>query len=72
MINIATPPMLRGDPLRPWTRVATFSVEKPLRVGVSEARGMAAAAERRNTVTACCFNWRYAPANASRHRTTTK
>jgi predicted dehydrogenase len=29
---------------------------------VSEARVMSAAAEAANTVTACCFNWRYTPA----------
>ena len=37
-------------------------VEKPISVGVPEARVMSAAAEAANTVTACCFNWRYAPA----------
>jgi predicted dehydrogenase len=37
-------------------------VEKPISVGVPEARVMAAAAEAAKTVTACCFNWRYAPA----------
>jgi predicted dehydrogenase len=37
-------------------------VEKPMSVGVGEAADMVAAAERSSSVTACCFNWRYAPA----------
>ena len=37
-------------------------VEKPMSIGVPEARIMANAAEDAETVTACSFNWRYAPA----------
>jgi predicted dehydrogenase len=43
-------------------------VEKPISVGVPDARVMAAAAEAAKTVTACCFNWRYAPAYQTAHK----
>jgi predicted dehydrogenase len=63
VISIATPPVLRSDPLlAALNHGCHVLVEKPVGVGVSEARVMAAAAEAANTVTACCFNWRYAPA----------
>ena len=55
--------MLRGDPLlAALDRGLHVLVEKPISVGVPEARVMAAAAEAATPVTACCFNWRYAPA----------
>ena len=63
VISIATPPVLRSDPLlAALNQGCHVLVEKPVSVGVPEARVMAAAAEAANTVTACCFNWRYAPA----------
>jgi predicted dehydrogenase len=36
-------------------------VEKPFSVGLADARAMARAARRAETVTAVCFNWRFAP-----------
>jgi predicted dehydrogenase len=63
VISIATAPMLRSDPLlAALDQGCHVLVEKPISVGVPEARVMSAAAEAANTVTACCFNWRYAPA----------
>ena len=63
VISIATAPMLRSDPLlAALDQGCHVLVEKPISVGVPEARVMAAAAEAAKTVTACCFNWRYAPA----------
>jgi predicted dehydrogenase len=63
VISIATAPMLRSDPLQAaLDQGCHVLVEKPISVGVSEARVMSAAAEAANTVTACCFNWRYTPA----------
>ncbi len=69
VISIATPPVLRSDPLlAALNQGCHVLVEKPVSVGVSEARVMAAAAEAANTVTACCFNWRYAPAYQTAQR----
>ena len=63
MISIATAPMLRSDPLlAAMDQGCHVLVEKPISVGIPEARVMSAAARAANTVTACCFNWRYAPA----------
>jgi predicted dehydrogenase len=63
VISIATAPMVRSDPLlAALDQGCHVLVEKPISVGVPEARVMSAAAEAANTVTACCFNWRYAPA----------
>jgi predicted dehydrogenase len=63
VISIATAPMLRSEPLlAALDQGCHVLVEKPVSVGVPDARVMAAAAEAANTVTACCFNWRYAPA----------
>jgi predicted dehydrogenase len=68
VISIATAPMLRSDPLlAALDQGCHVLVEKPISVGVREARIMAAAAEAANTVTACCFNWRYAPAYQTAH-----
>jgi predicted dehydrogenase len=62
VISIATAPMLRSDLLRAaLDQGCHVLVEKPMSVGVAEARIMVDAAHRANTVTACCFNWRYAP-----------
>jgi predicted dehydrogenase len=63
VISIATAPMLRSEPLlAALDHGCHVLVEKPVSVGVPDARVMSAAAEAANTVTACCFNWRYAPA----------
>jgi predicted dehydrogenase len=63
VISIATAPMVRSDPLlAALDQGCHVLVEKPISVGVPEARVMSAGAEAANTVTACCFNWRYAPA----------
>jgi UDP-N-acetylglucosamine 3-dehydrogenase len=68
VISIATAPMLRSDPLlAALDQGCHVLLEKPISVGVREARIMAAAAEAANTVTACCFNWRYAPAYQTAH-----
>jgi predicted dehydrogenase len=69
VISIATAPMLRSDPLlAALEQGCHVLVEKPVSVGVLEACVMAAAAEAANTVTACCFNWRYAPAYQTAHK----
>jgi predicted dehydrogenase len=69
VISIATAPMMRGDPLlAALDQGCHVLVEKPISVGVAEARVMAAAAEAANAVTACCFNWRYAPAYQTAHK----
>jgi predicted dehydrogenase len=63
VISIATAPMMRSDPLlAALDQGCRVLVEKPISDGVPEARIMAAAAEWANTITATCFNWRYAPA----------
>jgi predicted dehydrogenase len=69
VISIATAPLLRSDPLlAALDQGCHVLVEKPISVGVREARVMAAAAEAAKTVTACCFNWRYAPAYQTAHK----
>lgn len=69
VISIATAPMLRGEPLVAAVEQGHHVlVEKPMSVGVPEAQLMAAAAERAHTVTACCLNWRYAPAYRAARR----
>lgn len=63
LISIATPPMLRCEPVMlALEQGCHVLVEKPISVGVAEAQVMVMAAQRANTVTATCFNWRYAPA----------
>lgn len=63
VISIATAPMLRSAPLlEALDSGCHVLVEKPMSIGVPEARIMANAAEDAETVTACSFNWRYAPA----------
>ena len=70
VISIATAPMLRSAPfLLALEYGCHVLVEKPMSVGVGEAADMVAAAERSSTVTACCFNWRYAPALQAAKRT---
>lgn len=63
MLSVATPPMLRGEPVEMALAYGYHVlVEKPISVGVAEARSIVRAAEMAQTVTAACFNWRYAPA----------
>lgn len=63
VISVATPPMLRRDPIiTALERGCHVLIEKPFSVGLTEARAMVQAAQAANTVTATCFNWRYAPA----------
>jgi len=63
VISIATAPLLRSGPLlMALDQGCHVLVEKPMSVGVREAEIMAAAARTADSVTACCFNWRYAPA----------
>lgn len=64
VISIATPPMMRREPfLMALEHGCHVLVEKPISVGVAEARAMVEAAQAAQTVTAACFNWRYAPAH---------
>jgi predicted dehydrogenase len=63
VISIATAPMLRSAPLLAAVdQGCHVLVEKPMSIGVPEARLMSDAADGAATVTACSFNWRYAPA----------
>jgi predicted dehydrogenase len=63
VISIATPPLLRQDPLvRALARGCHVLVEKPISVGVAEAQTIVQAAQSAKTMTATSFNWRYAPA----------
>lgn len=63
VISIATAPLLRSGPLlMALDHGCHVLVEKPMSVGVREAESMVAAARTADSVTACCFNWRYAPA----------
>lgn len=63
VISIATAPMLRSGPLlAALSHGCHVLVEKPMSIGVGEARLMANAADSASAVTACSFNWRYAPA----------
>ena len=63
VISIAAAPMLRSDPLiAALAKGCHVLVEKPMSLGPAEARVMVEAAQASTAVTACCFNWRYAPA----------
>lgn len=63
VISIAAAPLLRSEPLlAALAQGCHVLVEKPLSVGPAEAMVMCEAADAARTVTACCFNWRYAPA----------
>ena len=62
VISVATPPMLRREPIMmALERGCHVLTEKPLSVSLIDARAMAQAAMTANTVTATCFNHRYAP-----------
>ncbi len=63
VISVATPPMLRREPvLSALAQGCHVLVEKPISVGVAEAQVIVNAGRSAKTVTATCFNWRYAPA----------
>jgi predicted dehydrogenase len=69
VMSIATAPMLRSDPLlMALDHGCHVLVEKPMSIGVREAESMVEAARKAASVTACCFNWRYAPANQAAWR----
>jgi len=63
VISITTPPMLHRSPaVAALAQGCHVLVEKPISVGVADARAIVHAAQAAKTVTATCFNWRYAPA----------
>ena len=63
VISIATPPMLRREPvLAALEKGCHILIEKPFSVGLTDAQAIIQAANSANTITATCFNWRYAPA----------
>ena len=63
IISLATPPMLRCDPLAmALERDCHVLVEKPLSVGLGEGRAIVELAQQSGMLTAISFNWRYAPA----------
>ncbi len=63
VISVATSPLLRREPVEmALARGRHLLVEKPMSVGVVDAQAIVAAAGAARTVTASCFNWRYAPA----------
>ncbi|HEX6385000.1 MAG TPA: Gfo/Idh/MocA family oxidoreductase, partial [Anaerolineae bacterium] len=65
VISITTPPMLRREPvLAALEKGCHVLIEKPFSVGLTDAQAMIQAVNSANTVTATCFNWRYAPAYA--------
>ena len=62
VISLATPPTVRLEPLvMAFEHGCHVLVEKPFSVGLNNARAMVTAAQQASTVTAMCFNWRYAP-----------
>ncbi|MCP4376550.1 MAG: Gfo/Idh/MocA family oxidoreductase, partial [bacterium] len=62
IISIATPETLRREPLTmALERGCHVLVEKPFSVELADAKAMAEAGRGAHTVTAICFNWRYAP-----------
>jgi predicted dehydrogenase len=63
VISVATPPMLRREPIMmALERGCHILIEKPFSVGLTDAQTMTQAAQAEKTVTATCFNKRYAPA----------
>lgn len=63
VISIAAAPLLRREPFQlALEHGCHVLVEKPISVGSAEAAAMSSAADAAEVVTACCFNWRYAPA----------
>jgi len=64
VLSLATPPMLRREPFEMALEQGFHVlVEKPLCVGLTDARIMAEKAHKADTITATCLNWRYAPGN---------
>ncbi len=64
VVSLATPPTLRLEPFAmALERGCHVLVEKPLSVGLTDARAMVEKAHQADTITATCFNWRYAPGN---------
>lgn len=64
VISIATPPMIRREPvLIAFERGCHVLVEKPFSVTLADAQVMAQAAKSAKTITATCFNKRYLPGN---------
>jgi len=62
IISIAAAPIVRRQPLAAaLARRLHVLVEKPLSLGLLEAREMASLARQARTVTAISFNWRYSP-----------
>ena len=62
IISIATDPTVRKGPFaEALARNRHVLVEKPLAMGLSEAKEMASLARNARTVTAVSFNWRYSP-----------
>lgn len=62
VISLATPPTLRLEPLvMALENRCHVLVEKPFSVGLNDARAMVTVAQQAASVTAMCFNWRYAP-----------
>jgi predicted dehydrogenase len=62
IVSLATPPTLRRTLVdMALERGRHVLVEKPFSVGLPDARAMVHAAQHAATVTAACFNWRYAP-----------
>ncbi|MDE0503077.1 MAG: Gfo/Idh/MocA family oxidoreductase, partial [Candidatus Poribacteria bacterium] len=62
IISITTDPAFRQAPLTEGlAQNLHVLVEKPLALGLSEAKEMASLAQRARTVTAVSFNWRYSP-----------
>ena len=63
IISITTDPMARKGPFaEALAQNRHVLVEKPLALGLSEAKEMASLARQSRTVTAVSFNWRYSPA----------
>ena len=64
VLSLATPPTLRLEPfVMALEQGCHVLVEKPLCVGLADARVMVEKAHKADTITATCLNWRYAPGN---------
>jgi predicted dehydrogenase len=62
VISVATPETLRRAPVAmALEQERHVLVEKPFSIELTDAQEMVRLAQRANTVTATCFNWRYAP-----------
>ena len=62
IISITTDPTIRQGPFAEGlAQNRHVLVEKPLALGLSEAKEMASLARHARTVSAICFNWRYSP-----------